>query len=313
MPLISIVTPTYLEEDNVADLHRQVQEVMRALPQYEYEHLFIDNASPDRTEEILRELARQDSHVKLILNTRNFGHIRSPFHGLLQAEGDAVILLAADLQDPPSLLAEFLKKWEEGFKVVIGVKKTAGESALFFKLRKTYYRLVARISQTELIKDFTGFGLYDKRVIEILRTIEDPYPYFRGLIAELGFPSAKIEYHQPARKRGITKNNFYTLYDIAWLGITSHSKLPLRIATISGFVCSCIGVLIALGYLVAKLMFWNVFSAGIAPLVIGGFLFLSLQLFFIGIIGEYIAALHTLALKRPIVVERERVNFTAQS
>lgn len=309
MPMISIVTPTYLEEDNVADVHRQVQDVMRALPQYQYEHIFIDNASKDRTPEILRNIAQQDPYVKLIFNTRNFGHIRSPYYGLLQATGDAVILLAADLQDPPQLIPEFLKKWEEGFKVVIGTKQTAGESWLFFTLRKAYYRMVAKISQTELISDFTGFGLYDTRVIHILRTLQDPYPYFRGLIAELGFPSAKIPYHQPARKRGITKNNFYTLYDIAMLGITSHSKLPLRIATMAGFCFSCLGVLVAFGYLIAKLMFWNVFSAGIAPLVIGGFLFLSLQLFFIGIIGEYIAALHTLALKRPIVVERERVNF----
>src|SRR3989344_1019257 len=196
MPLISIVTPTYREEENVRDLYFQVRDIMRTLPHYTYEHIFIDNASTDGTVAVLREMAAQDHRVKLILNTRNFGHIRSPYHGLLQADGDAVILLAADLQDPPTLILEFLKKWEEGYKVVVGVKKTAGESWLFFTLRKIYYRMVARISMTELISDFTGFGLYDQRVIKILRTIKDPYPYFRGLIAELGFKTAKIEYHQ---------------------------------------------------------------------------------------------------------------------
>lgn len=309
MALISIVTPTYNEEDNVTELHRQVSDVMCTLPQYEYEHIFIDNDSTDQTIPLLREIAGRDTHVKVIINARNFGHIRSPYYGLLQAKGDACILLAADLQDPPTLIPELIEHWAKGHKVVLGVKKTSGESKIFFFLRKTYYRVTAKISGTRLIKDFTGFGLYDQRVIKILRTVEDPYPYFRGLIAEIGFDPVKIEYHQPARKRGITKNNFYTLYDIAWLGITSHSKVPLRVATMAGFLLSCIGLLIALGYFVAKLMFWNNFSAGIAPLVIGGFIFLSLQLFFIGIIGEYIAAIHTISLRRPVVVEKERINF----
>ncbi len=307
--LISVVTPTYNEELNVREVYEQVRAVMRTVPQYSYEHLFIDNASTDRTADILLEIASKDPQVKVILNTRNFGHIRSPYYGLLQAQGDAVILLVADLQDPPTLLPEFIKKWAEGSAVVMGVKKSSGESFGIFLLRKIYYRLVAKISGTELVKDFTGFGLYDRRVIALLRTINDPYPYFRGLIAELGFPSTKIVYHQPARKRGITKNNFYTLYDIAMLGITSHSKVPLRIATIAGFFFSCVGILIAFAYLLAKLFFWNNFSAGVGPLVIGGFTFLSLQLLFIGLIGEYVGAIHTQVLHRPIVVEKERINF----
>jgi polyisoprenyl-phosphate glycosyltransferase len=309
MKKVSIVTPCFNEEANVAELHRQVSEVMASLPQYEFEHIFIDNASKDRTVAILKEIAARDRRVKLIVNARNFGHIRSPYHGLLQSSGDAVILLVADLQDPPGMIRDFLAKWEEGFKVVLAIKKTSEESALMFAIRKAYYNFINRVSEIELTKNNTGFGLYDRRIIEVMRQIDDPYPYFRGLVSDVGYESAKILYDQPRRKRGITKNNFYTLYDIAMLGITNHSKLPLRVATMLGFAMSVLCFAIAFLYLLAKLIFWNQFALGTAPLLIGVFLFSSVQLFFIGIIGEYIGAIHTQVMKRPLVIERERVGF----
>ena len=307
--LISIVTPTYNEEENVREVYTQVKDIFVQLPEFDYEHIFIDNASTDTTALILRDLAAADPHVKVILNARNFGHIRSPYYGLLQTKGDAVILLVSDLQDPPSLLKDFIRTWETGVKMVLGVKTQSGESRIFFALRSFYYKVVTGLSGTKLIKNYTGFGLYDRSIIEVLKTIPDPYPYFRGLVMEIGPEPTLIPYHQPARKRGITKNNFYTLYDIAMLGITSHSKVPLRIATMLGFALSCLGMLVAFGYLIAKLVFWNTFSAGVAPIVIGGFTFLSLQLFFIGLIGEYIASIHTQVMRRPLVVEKERINF----
>jgi glycosyltransferase involved in cell wall biosynthesis len=227
----------------------------------------------------------------------------------MQAKGNAVISIVADLQDPPIMIKEFIRKWEEGYKIVIGVKTQSEESPIFYAIRKGYYNLVARLSEVELIKNFTGFGLYDQKVIETLRSIEDPYPYFRGLICDIGFERAVIEYKQPSRKRGFTKNNFYVLYDIAMLGITNHSKVPLRLATMTGFTVALFSLLVALGYFIYKLIFWNSFSVGIAPLVIGLFFFSSVQLFFIGIIGEYIGSIHTQALKRPLVIEKERINF----
>lgn len=309
MKTISIVTPCYNEEENVRELYAQVKAVFAELPGYVYEHIFIDNASKDRTVAILKEIAKEDPNAKIIVNSRNFGHIRSPYHALLQAEGDAAILLVADLQDPPGMIKDFVNKWEEGYKVVLGVKTESHESKAMFAVRKMYYNFINRVSEIELTKNNTGFGLYDKQIIRILKEIDDPYPYFRGLISDIGFESYKIEYIQPVRKRGITKNNFYTLYDIAMLGITNHSKIPLRLAAMLGFTMSALSLLVAVGYLLAKLLFWNYFSLGTAPLIIGLFLFSSVQLFFIGIIGEYIGSIHTQVLKRPLVVEKERINF----
>jgi len=306
---ISVVTGCFNEEENIKELYEQVKAVFIDLPQYEYEHIFIDNASKDRTVVILKEIAQNDHRVKIIVNTRNFGHIRSGYHALLQAKSDAVISIVADLQDPPTLIKAFIKKWEEGYKIVIGVKTQSEESPLFFAIRKAYYNLVGRLSEIELIKNFTGFGLYDQKVIETLRSIDDPYPYFRGLISDIGFERAVVEYVQPSRKRGFTKNNFYTLYDLAMLGITNHSKVPLRLATITGFCLALISLLVALGYFGYKLIFWDNFQVGMAPLVIGLFFFSSVQLIFIGIIGEYIGAIHTQVLKRPLVIEKERINF----
>ncbi len=307
--LISVVSGCYNEEENVRECYEQVKRVFAEVGTYRYEHIFIDNASKDKTVAILREIAARDKNVKVIVNARNFGHIRSPHHAMIQARGDAVISLVSDLQDPPELIKEFLKKWEEGFRVVIAVKADSEESPVFFAIRKLYYELVSRLAEIDLTKNFTGFGLYDRRFIDILAEIDDPYPYFRGLVSEIGFPLAKIPYHQPVRKRGITSNNFYRLYDMAMLGITNHSKVPLRLATMIGFLVSFLSLCIAFGYFVMKLLYWNSFQLGLAPLEIGLFFFGSVQLFFIGILGEYIGSIYTQVQKRPHVVELERINF----
>ncbi|MDD5593444.1 MAG: glycosyltransferase family 2 protein [Candidatus Margulisbacteria bacterium] len=310
MKLISIMTACYNEEENIAEVYRRVKEIFaQKLPMYSYEHVFIDNASTDRTVKILKEIAARDRNVKIIVNSRNFGHIRSPFHGLLQCRGDAVISLVADFQDPPEMIIDLIKKWEAGYKIVVGVKKESREARWMFAVRNLFYRIIGTLSEIEQVRGFTGFGLYDKKVIELLRQIDDPYPYFRGLIADIGFEVARLEYVQPARRQGRTKNNFYTLYDMAMLGITNHSKVPLRLAAMLGFGTAIVSALFAFGYLVYKLIFWDSFSVGIAPLVIGLFFFSAVQLFFIGIIGEYIGAIHTQVLKRPLVIEKERVNF----
>lgn len=287
----------------------RVTSVMSKLTQYNYEIIVIDNSSSDRTQEILRQMSYSDKRLKVIFNTRNFGWIRSPYHALLQATGDATMLLVSDLQDPPDLIPEFLKKWEAGSKVVVGVKEQSDESPLFFLARRLYYKIVTKLADTQLIENFTGFGLYDRAVMDYLRQIDDPYPYFRGLVAEAGFPPSRIVYRQPMRKRGFSKNNFYNLFDYAMLGLTSHSKVPLRLATILGFSASICSLLVALVYLIYKLLYWNQFPVGIAPLVIGIFFFASVQLIFIGIIGEYVGAIFTHVLHRPLVVEKERINF----
>lgn len=309
MKKISIVTPCYNEQDNVEECARVIRETLTRYPNYNYEHIFIDNASTDKTADLLRNMAAKDSCIKVILNSRNFGHIKSPYYGMLQATGDAIVLFVADLQDPADLLHTFFEKWEEGYKTVVGVKKSSEESSIMFSIRKLYYKTVNKLSNIELIDNFTGFGLYDKEVIEHLRQIEDPYPYFRGLVAEIGLKIFKVPYDQPIRVRGITKNNFFTLYDIGMLGIISHSLVPLRIATMMGFSISILSLLAAIIYFLLKLVFWNSFSLGLAPIVIGIFFFSSVQLFFVGILGEYLGSVHTYAKKRPLVIEKERINF----
>ena len=309
MKLISIVTPCYNEEENVAELYQQVKAVFDQLLHYRYEHIFIDNASTDKTVSILKSIADIDNNVKIIVNSRNFGHIRSPYYGLLQASGDAVILVVADLQDPPELIRIFLQKWEEGNKIVIGIKPKSDESRLIFTVRRLGYYWIGRIADIKLIKNFTGFGLYDKEVIRTLHAYDDPYPYFRGMIADIGFDIAEVPYNQPKRKRGHSKNNFYTLYDIGMLGVTSYSKLPLRLAAMGGFFLSAVSLVISILFFIIKLIFWNTFNAGMAPVLIGLFFFSSVQLFFIGLLGEYIASINTRVMKRPLVVEKERINF----
>jgi glycosyltransferase involved in cell wall biosynthesis len=309
MKTISVVSPCYNEEGNVEELYERVRAVMNRLGQYRYEHIFIDNCSKDRTMEVLRRLALRDRNVKVIENTRNFGAIRSPIHAFTQASGDAVIILLSDLQDPPELLEDMVREWERGTPIVIAVKETSEESSLMFWIRKKYYQGIRRMAEIETYDNFIGFGLYDRKVVEIIKRFDDPYPYFRGMIAEIGLPHKELVYRQGRRKRGITKSNFYHLYDNAMLGLTSLSKVPLRMATFSGVVCSALSLITGLFYLVYKLLFWQNFSVGMAPLVIGMFLFVSMQLFFIGILGEYIGAIHTLVQKRPLVLERERINF----
>lgn len=309
MKKITVVSGCYNEEGNLEDLVRRVFAVAEKFPAYEWDYILIDNCSTDGSPAILRRLAAADRRIKVIFNIRNFGHIRSPYHGMLQAKGDAMIYLASDLQDPPELIAEFLPKWEQGFKVVAAIKNESEESPLFFAARKAYYGLIARLSDVDLLRNFTGFGLYDQVVLEHMRQMDDPYPYQRGIIAELGYPIARVNFVQPLRKRGFTKNNFYTLYDIAMLGFTSHTKVPLRLATMFGFLLSILSFGVGLVYLVLKLIFWNVFAMGQAPLVVGLFFLGSVQMLFIGVLGEYIGAIYTKVNKRPLVVERERLNF----
>jgi glycosyltransferase involved in cell wall biosynthesis len=309
MKTISIITPCYNEEENVTELYNRVRAVMVELARYRYEHIFIDNHSSDRTVEVLKQIAAQDPNVKIIVNARNFGHVRSPIHALFEARGDAVIGIVADLQDPPEMIAEFVREWENGYKMVLAIKSASRENRLMYWIRQRYYRLVNQISSIETFEDFTGYGLFDRRVVDIVRSFGDPYPYFRGMIAEIGLPWKAIPFTQPRRLRGVTKNNFYTLYDVAMLGITNLSKVPLRIATFLGFASACLCMLIAALYFIYKLLFWNSFTVGIAPLVIGIFLFSSVQLVALGILGEYIGAIHTQVQKRPYVVELERINF----
>ena len=309
MKLISVVSSCYNEEENVEPLYEAVKAIFARLPEYRYEHILIDNASKDRTAERLRELAARDPNVKVILNTRNFGHIRSPYHGILQAQGDAVIGMASDFQEPPELIPEFLKRWEEGYRIVLGIKESAAESGVFYAIRDWYYRTLGRIADIEIVRQATGFGLYDRSVVEALRRLNDPYPFFRGLLAEVGFDVARVPFKQAPRQRGVTSQNFYTLYDIAFLGIVNHSKVPLRLATMIGFATAILSLFVALGYLIYKLIFWQEFTLGIAPLVIGLFFLSSVQLFFVGIVGEYIGSIYTQVRNHPHVFEKERINF----
>jgi len=313
MKTISVVTPCFNEEGNVREVYERVRNLMLNLGKYRYEHIFIDNASRDNTFTILREIAAHDSNVKVIRNARNFGHVRSPMHAILQAQGDAVIVLMSDLQDPPEVLAQLLEQWENGVPIVIAVKHQSRESAPMFLVRKAFYRLVNRLADDiETYENFTGFGLYDRQVIDLVRQFGDPYPYFRGMIAEIGLPHTEVVYEQQRRKSGKSKNNFYTLYDLAMLGITKLSKVPLRLVTFSGFAGSLFSLFGGIAYFAYKLLFWHNFTVGIAPIAIGMFFLGSLQLLFMGIIGEYIGNIHTQVHNRPLVVERERLNFQHQ-
>jgi glycosyltransferase involved in cell wall biosynthesis len=309
MKLISVVTPCFNEEDNVAGLYAEVKNTFAGLKNYKYEHIFIDNASTDNTVKILKDIAAVDKNVKIIVNLKNYGYLKSPFYAILQANGEAVIPVFADFQDPPALIKDFINRWEEGYRIVAGVKNRSEENPLMFLVRKIYYSLIKSVSTSEQIKNFTGFGLYDRSVIEILRQYDERNPYFRGLISELGFEIAKVEFTQPRRKKGKSKSNFYALFDVAMLGIVNYSVLPLRLAVFIGLIMAVISFLTAVFYFFYKIIFWNGFQVGIAPLVIGIFFFSAVQLFFIGIIGEYIGAIYTQVKKRPLVIEKERVNF----
>jgi glycosyltransferase involved in cell wall biosynthesis len=309
MTLISIVTPCFNEEQNVEPLYQNVKAVLSQFPNYQYEHIFIDNASTDQTLSNLKSLAQKDKNLKIIANMRNFGHIRSPYHALLQAKGDAIINMACDFQDPPDLIPQLIKRWENGDKLVVAVKTRSEENRFIYALRTIYYRLLNAMADVKLIDHFTGFGLYDRSFINELKKLNDSYPYFRGLISELGFSPTKIEFSQPQRKFGKSHLNLYHLYDLAMTGLTSFSIIPMRLATMTGFFLGIISLLVSIFYLVYKLIFWKSFAVGMAPVVIGIFFMGSLELMFIGILGEYIGAVHTQVLKRPLVIEKERINF----
>jgi glycosyltransferase involved in cell wall biosynthesis len=306
---ISIITACFNEEENIEYLIERIRTVMNSLDDYEYEHVLIDNHSSDNTVGLIKEFAQSDKHLKLIVNTRNFGVVRSAFYGLLQCTGDCVIPLAADLQDPPELIPELVQKWEEGFKIALLVKPNSEEMWPMSMIRRYYYLFVDSISDVPLVRNATGAGLLDKDVVEILRSIDDPYPYFRGLVSEIGFPIATVPFKQPRRERGVTKNNFYQLYDLAMLGIIKHSKVPLRLMTMAGFVLSMLSLLGATFYLFMKLLFWDSFSVGMAPILLGIFFFAAVQMTLMGMLGEYVGSILTHVRKLPLVVELERVNF----
>ncbi|MGI6012160.1 MAG: glycosyltransferase [Ruminococcus sp.] len=307
---ISVVIPTYNEEANVIPLSSAIVKVMEEeLSNYDYEIIFIDNHSKDSTQQKLRELCRENRKIKAIFNARNFGQMRSPVHGLKQATGDCVIRMCADFQDPVEMIVQFVREWESGYKIVIGVKKASKEKKIMYWIRSCYYKLIKKITDIDHIEHFTGFGLYDKAFVDVVRSLHDPMPYLRGIIAELGFDYKAIPYVQQKRRAGKSKNNFYTLYDYAMVGITSYSKVVMRLATFLGFSVAALSFLAGVFYLVLKIIYWDRFSAGVAPMLIGIFFLGALQLFFIGFLGEYVLSINTRVLDRPLVVEEERLNF----
>ena len=306
---ISIVTPCYNEEENIEELYQRIVAVIERISGYDFVLLFIDNHSTDDTVIKIKQLTSLDKRVRLIVNTRNFGHIRSPYHGILNGGGAATIYLASDLQDPPELIPEFIRYWKEGFKVVYAAKPMINASPVYAFLRKMYYRILDMVSDAPLVKNITGFGIYDREVVDTVRKIADPYPYLRGLISELGFSTKLIFYEEPRRKRGISKSNVYSLYDIAMLGLVSHSKVPLRLAAFAGFVIGLLSLASAALYAILKVIFWDTFPLGIAPLIIVIFFLFGMMFLFIGLLGEYVASIHTYVQRRPVVIEQERVNF----
>jgi len=308
MTKISIVTPTFNEEQNIKKLCSDIKIEMEKL-NIEYEHIVIDNASTDKTIDIIKEICETDKKVKVIINAKNYGHIKSPVYGLMQSKGEACILMASDFQDPVNLISQYIEKWENGSKIVLGEKITSDENSFVFGIRKLFYKFLNRISDTDLTMNTTGSGIFDRSIIEKLKKINDPYPYFRGLISELGEEISTIQFNQPKREFGNTKNNFYTLYDIGMLGVVKHSKMPLRIMILLGFLFSAISLCVALFYLIYKLLFWNSFEVGVAPLIIGIFGFASLQILLLGIIGEYVSVVLTHLRNMPLVEEKERINF----
>jgi glycosyltransferase involved in cell wall biosynthesis len=309
MKTITIVSPCYNEEKNVELLYREVKKVFEDLDGYQCEFIFIDNHSTDGTQDVLRRLAAEDASVKLILNARNFGSIPSSYHGLVQGTGDAVVGMVSDLQDPPWVVREFVKRWERGAKIVVGVAKSSKESWFMASLRRAFYALISAMSETQQIRHFNGFGLYDRKVIEVLRSLDDPFPYLRGLVADLGWDLETVEYDQPPRQHGTTSTNLFYLYGYAMTGFVSQSQLPLKIATMFGLFTSAVYLIVAAIYLAYKLVLWDSFDLGMAPVVIGLFFFSSLQLIFLGVVGECIGDILKQTVRRPLVIERERINF----
>lgn len=310
MKKISILIPTYNEEGNVVPLSEAVVKLFdNELKNYDYEIIFIDNYSKDNTRTLLSQLCKKNYRIKAIFNAKNFGQFNSPYYGLCQTTGDCTILLCADFQDPIELLPKFVNEWEQGYKIVCGIKTTSKENKVMYFLRSCYYKTIKKMSDVEQIEHFTGFGLYDKSFIEVLKNLNDPTPFLRGIVAELGFERKDIPYEQAKRRAGKTSNNFYKLYDAAMLSFTSYTKIGLRIATIGGFALSATSITVALVYFILKLIYWNSFPAGMAPILIGVFFFGSVQLFFIGLVGEYIMNMNIRIMNRPLVIEEKRINF----
>lgn len=311
MKTISIVVPCYNEEENINALYQAIDHIFNTeLPKYTYELIFIDNDSKDRTREIIRGLCDEDKRVKGIFNAKNFGQFNSPYYAMLQSTGDCTILMAADFQDPVEMIPKYVKEWEKGYKIVIGIKKSSKENKIMYWLRSCYYKTIKKLSDVEQIEHFTGFGLYDQKFIKVLQKLDDPTPFLRGIVAELGFRRREIPYEQPKRRAGKTSNNFYRLYDAAMLSVTSYTKVGLRLATIFGSICSFASMMVALIYLIMKLVYWDRFPAGMAPLLIGMCFLGSVQIFFIGLVGEYVLSINARVMKRPLVIEEERINFT---
>ncbi len=310
MKKISILIPCYNEEDNVGPMSEAIVNLFeKDLTQYEYELLFIDNDSHDNTRPLLREICAKNPHIKAIFNAKNFGQFNSPYHGILQTTGDCVISMVCDFQDPIELIPQYLEAWEEGYKIVIGIKTSSKENKIMYHLRGFYYKIIKKFSDVEQIEHFTGSGLYDRDFIEVLRELKDPTPFLRGIVAELGYKRKEIPYEQPQRRAGKTSNNFYSLYDAAMLSITSYTKIGLRLCTFVGMFIAACSFLIGLMYLILKLVNWDGFAAGMAPVLIGMFFLGAVQLFFIGFIGEYIMSINKRVMNRPLVIEEERINF----
>lgn len=310
MKKLSIMIPCYNEEENARPIYLAVKEELeKSLPQYEYEIIFIDNKSKDRTRAILRQICAEDRRVKAIFNIKNFGQFNSPYYAMCQATGDCVITLCADFQDPVEMIPKLVKEWENGHRVVCAIKTTSKENGLMYFLRSVYYKAIKKMSDVEQIEHFTGFGLYDRSFIDIMRNLDDNSPFLRGIVAEYAPDHKDIPYEQQKRRAGKTHNNWYSLYDAAMLSFTSYTKIGLRLAVFAGGLFSFLGFAVALVYLVLKLMFWNDFQAGQAPMLIGLFLIASVQLFFIGLLGEYVMNINNRVLNRPLVVEEERLNF----
>lgn len=308
---VSILVPTYNEEENVVPLAKAVVDIFRTdeLQKYNYELVFIDNDSKDSTRDKIRQLCAADHNIKAIFNTKNFGQFNSPYYGLQQTTGDCVILLCADFQDPIEMIPRFVYEWEQGYKIVIGQKTTSKENPIMYGLRTIYYKLIKKMSEVEQIEHFTGFGLYDRSFIEVLRDLKDPTPFLRGIVAELGWKRKEIPYEQQKRRYGKTKNNFYKLYDAAMLSFTSYTKIGLRLATFMGFIVAGISFLVAIFYVVIKLLNWNQYDMGMASIAVGLFFLGAVQLIFIGLIGEYILSMNQRIMNRPLVIEEERINF----
>lgn len=314
MKKLSIIIPCYNEEENIEVMYGALKNLFDTeLTSYDYEFIFIDNDSRDKSREILRELCKKDNKLKAIFNAKNFGQFNSPYYAMLQSSGDATILMAADFQDPIEMIPKYVSAWEEGYKIAIGIKKASKENVLMYKLRTLYYKMIKKLSNVEQIEHFTGFGLYDKAFIEVMRKLDDPTPFLRGIVAELGFKRKEIAYEQPKRRAGITSNNLYRLYDAAMLSITSYTKLGLRLATLIGAMSGGFSFFVAIIYLILKLLYWDRFPAGMAPILIGMLFLGSIQIFFIGMIGEYILTINQRVMKRPLVVEEERINFEEYS